>query len=206
MRFKTKAFLVLSMMLLLFPLCSQDLRTLVIEEEEIRLEWERYKISQGIDEDQISQEDLQLYQASLKDGLLIRKVIIQLAENKNLLPSDLEVEQIYESIRSTVPTQEEWKDLLENQYYTEESFRQYLKESEAVERYLDQEIKGTLFVSDHEVEQYYRSHPEEFTREGEQIPFEEIKESLTAFLMAQKSQKAVSDFMDKIRSAVVSTE
>lgn len=197
---------ILALLLILQPLTAQDLRTIVIEENELQMEWERYKVMQGLDESGLTGEEIALYQASVKEGLMIRKVILQLARSKDLVPTDLEVEQIYESIRSSVSTQDEWKNLLEAQFYTEESFRQYLRESEAMERYLDQEVRGSLYVTDQEVRQYYDSHPGEFVENGNKISFEEVEESLTAFIMAQKSRKAVSDFMDRIRSAVVSAE
>ena len=55
----------------------------------------------------------------------------------------------------------------------EQRIRDLARESLRIQAYLNQRFGATLQVSDEEVEQYYRGHPEEFTRNGVLMSFEE---------------------------------
>lgn len=182
---------------------QEDLRTIQIEDEEWAQEWQRVLVMQGKTEGDYSEEELQAFQASVKEGMILRKIMLNLAEMKELIPSDLEVEQIYENMKRRVPDQAEWDRLLSEQFYTEDSFRMYLRESEAIDRLLEEEVLKDLMVSDEEVLDYYGNHPDEFIYEGETLSLEEVKESLTAFLMEQKGHQAISAYMDRLRNAIV---
>lgn len=182
---------------------QEDLRTITIEDEELERESLRALVMLGKSESDYSQEDLLAFQASVKEGLILRKIMMNLAEAKGLIPTDLEVEQRYESIKRSVPDQGEWDRLLEEQFYDEASFRLYLRESDAIDRLLEEEVLNKLLVSDEEVQEYYEKHPEEFLHEGETLSLEDVKESLTAFLMEQKGHQAISAYMDRLRSAII---
>jgi len=185
------------------PLYAEDLKSLTIEEKEWQQEWERVLVLQGLDAESLDQDQLLQFQASVKEGMILRKIMMMLAEEKDLVPSDLEIEQRYEELRSQVPEQEQWDRLLEEQFYTEESFRDYLKESESIDSLLEQEVLKNLIVTDQESRDYYDNHPDEFYNQGEKLEFETVEESLTAFLMEQKAQAAISKYMDKLRSSIV---
>jgi len=190
--------------LLLSTLWGQDnLTSISIEDEEWEQEWQRVLVLQGKNESDYSSEDLQALKASVKEGLILRKVMMNLAEMKELIPSDLEVEQIYENMKRRVPDQNEWDRLLAEQLYDEDSFRLYLRESEAIDRLLEEEVLNDLIVTRKEAQEYFENHPDEFLHNGEPLSFEEVEESLTAFLMEQKGHRAISAYMDRLRNAIV---
>jgi hypothetical protein len=63
--------------------------------------------------------------------------------------------------------------LMQSTGLDEQRLRDLARESLRIQAYLSQRFGANLQVSDEEVEQYYRGHPEEFTRSGTLISYEE---------------------------------
>ncbi len=63
--------------------------------------------------------------------------------------------------------------LMQSTGLDEQRIRDLARESLRIQAYLDQRFGTSVQVSDEEVEQYYRGHPEEFTRNGVLMAFDE---------------------------------
>ncbi|MDA3852059.1 MAG: hypothetical protein PF447_12430 [Spirochaetaceae bacterium] len=181
---------------------AQDLRSFTIEDEELNMEWQRFMVMQGLTEENLSEQERLNYLDSLKESLLIRKIMLALADERSIVVDDTDLEQIYLKIRNQVPTQADWDKLLEQQYYDEVSFRKYLRNSERIDRLLRMEVLEKIELTQQEIQSYYDNHPDEFLNEGETLSFEEVEESLREFLWDQKAQRAVGEYMDKIKAAM----
>ena len=71
-----------------------------------------------------------------------------------------------------------------------EELRRQLRDTLRIEAYLQQRFSAAVQVSDDDVVRYYREHSEEFMRDGQLRPFDEIREIARA--RAIESQRAVS--------------
>jgi peptidyl-prolyl cis-trans isomerase SurA len=73
---------------------------------------------------------------------------------------------------------------------TREELRRHLRDMLRVESYLQQRFSAAVQVSDDDVLRYYREHSEEFMRDGQLRPFDEVREM--ARTRAVESQRAAS--------------
>ncbi len=73
---------------------------------------------------------------------------------------------------------------------TREELRRQLRDALRIESYLQQRFSAAVQVSDDDVVRYYREHSEEFMREGQPRPFDEVRE--VARTRAIESQRAAS--------------
>ncbi len=73
---------------------------------------------------------------------------------------------------------------------TREELRRQLRDALRIESYLQQRFSAAVQVSDDDVVRYYREHSEEFMRDGQPRPFDDVRE--TARTRAIESQRAAS--------------
>ena len=73
---------------------------------------------------------------------------------------------------------------------TREELRRQLRDVLRIDSYLQQRFSATAQVSDDDVVRYYREHSEEFMRDGQVRPFDEVRDLARA--RAIESQRAVS--------------
>ena len=63
--------------------------------------------------------------------------------------------------------------LMQSTGLDEQRLRELARETLRIQAYLNQRFGANVQVSEEEVEQYYRAHPEEFTRSGLLMPFDD---------------------------------
>jgi hypothetical protein len=78
--------------------------------------------------------------------------------------------------------------------------REIARENLRIRGYLDQRFGTTVQVSDEEVDQYYRTHRDEFLRNGELIPFEEAEPIVRGRASAARRQAAINQWMTDLRT------
>ena len=65
--------------------------------------------------------------------------------------------------------------LMQSTGLDEQRIRDIARETLRIQAYLNQRFGATVQVSEGEVEQYYRAHPEEFTRNGQLMSFDDAE-------------------------------
>ena len=82
----------------------------------------------------------------------------------------------------------------------EQRLRDLARESLRIQSYLDERFGISMQVSDQDVEQYYRTHAAEFTRNGLLIPFEEAAPAARTRAAAQRRSDAVGQWLRDLRA------
>jgi len=91
--------------------------------------------------------------------LLIEQVLVkQAAENEGIEVDPAEVDENIEELRSVFKSELSWVSKLENEGFTEESYRKHVERMIASKTYLDRIRADVADVSDTELERYYRDN------------------------------------------------
>lgn len=78
--------------------------------------------------------------------------------------------------------------------------REMARDTLRIQAYLDQRFGTTVQVSAEEVVQYYRAHPEEFTRSGTLMPFEEAEPSARQRAAAARHAATIAQWLRDLRA------
>jgi hypothetical protein len=96
--------------------------------------------------------------------------------------------------------------LMQSTGVDEQRIRDLARESLRIQAYLGQRFGANLQVSDVEVEQYYRAHPEEFTRNGVLISYEEAAAVARERASALRRSALVAQWLRDLRARADVTE
>jgi hypothetical protein len=203
-----KAYFYLCLMLfcLLLPLHSQDyLSRVQVSNEEVETELNRFIIQKQLQDKDYNNEEREQLREDVKDGIIMRKLLLSLAAYREVKLSEKEVDQLESQARGDYPD-EEWDTLLKSQLYTRESFRQVLKETRIIDLILKQEVWDGITVSDEEIQAFYEDQEAQFTSDYGLIPLEDVKDLIKNTIKSRKSQEATSLFMDNLFSQAMFVE
>lgn len=78
--------------------------------------------------------------------------------------------------------------------------REMARETLRIEGYVNQRFGTTMQVSAEEVTQYYRTHPDEFTRNGMLLPFEEAEPIARQRAGAERRAATIAQWMRDLRA------
>ena len=82
---------------------------------------------------------------------------------------------------------------------TREELRRHLRDTLRIEAYLQQRFSTAVQVSDDEVLRYYREHPEDFMRDGQVRPFEEVRETVRTRVIENQLATFVTQWVEGLR-------
>ena len=82
----------------------------------------------------------------------------------------------------------------------EEGIRDIARDNLRIQSYLNQRFGATVQVTEDEVTQYYRIHPDEFTRNGTLAPFAEVQALVRERAGAQRRAAIVAQWMTDLRT------
>ena len=74
------------------------------------------------------------------------------------------------------------------------------RESLRIQGYLNQRFGTTTLLSEEEVLQYYRIHPEEFTQNGRLIPFGEAEPTARQRAAAERRASTIGQWLRDLRN------
>ena len=78
--------------------------------------------------------------------------------------------------------------------------RAIARENLRIQSYLDLRFGTNLQVTDEEVEEYYRTHPEEFTRNGELQPFNQVQSDVRLRASTLRRQGTIDQWLRDLRT------
>jgi hypothetical protein len=96
--------------------------------------------------------------------------------------------------------------LMQSTGLDEQRIRDLARESLRIQAYLSQRFGANLQVSDEEGEQYYRAHPEEFTRNGVLVPYEDAAPVARERASALRRLALVAQWLRDLRARADVTE
>lgn len=82
----------------------------------------------------------------------------------------------------------------------EARIREIARDTLRIQAYLNQRFGTTTQVTDEEVAQYYRVHPEEFTRDGRLAPFVEVESLARQRAAAERRDAAIATWLRDLRA------
>jgi len=122
--------------------------------------YEEYRRGQGINVGARG-DQLQLLirlRREAMDLMVEQELVRQAAEAKGIEVTDAEIDAALAEVRDPFKTPEEFTRRLDNEGYTEDSYREHLRRMIAASKYLDGIRAGVSSVSDAELETYYRDN------------------------------------------------
>ena len=82
---------------------------------------------------------------------------------------------------------------------TREELRRHLRDTLRIESYLQQRFSTAVQVSDDDVVRYYREHPEDFMRDGQLRPFDDVRDIARTRVIENQRAAFVRQWVDGLR-------
>jgi hypothetical protein len=153
---------------------------------------------QGIDITAFDEDTKKQFESSMLDGLISQKVLDQSIKNANITIEDSEVETKFTEVKTQIGGEEQFKSLLVSENLSEKDLKNQIKQGMMQEKYFAQNIDlSTIVVTDEEVKTAF----EEFSKGQEIGTFDENKENLKNYLLEQKKQDLIVNFVDSLRKS-----
>lgn len=93
-----------------------------------------------------------------------------------------------------------WPELTRSTGITDERVRQLARDTLRIQAYLLERFGTAAVVPDEDVEQYYRAHPAEFTRNGRLLPFEDVEAQARQAASAERRRNVIAQWVRDLRT------
>jgi parvulin-like peptidyl-prolyl isomerase len=113
-------------------------------------------------------------------------------------PSNESIEQELQSIRSRFASTDAYNAALTRLGLDDKRVRQTARDSLRIRAYLEQRF-AVPPPGDEELRRYYREHSEEFTKDGQTVPFENARAQIEKTLVTARRQMLVDDWVNGLR-------
>ena len=92
------------------------------------------------------------------DVLISQRLLWQEAKGKDITVTDAEVEQAMAEVKGRFQTEQEFLDRIGESGFTEETYREDLKQQLSVRRFISEDLSKQVTVSDAEIDEFYKSN------------------------------------------------
>jgi len=137
------------------------------------------------------------------DALIERQ--LQLIEVNRYLPpepTDAAIQARLAQVRSRFASDEELDKLLTQYGVTREQLRLRLRDDLRIEGYITQRFDAAAQPSDEEVAQYYQAHQGDYSKDGVQRPYVEVRDEIRARIVRERRAAATQDWVAGLRRRV----
>jgi len=117
-------------------------------------------------------------------------------------PAEAAIQARLAQVRSRVASDDELDKVLTQYGLTREQLRLRLRDDLRIESYIAQRFDAAAQPSDEELVQYYREHESEFTKDGAQRPYVEVRDEIRARLVRERRATAMQDWLASLRRRV----
>jgi parvulin-like peptidyl-prolyl isomerase len=121
----------------------------------------------------IGMEELRTMRKKVLDRLIDGELLYQKASRRGAKVSDADVEEEFETIRGRFKAAEAFQAVLEETGTSEEEFRDQVRRSVVIARFVDREVVGDVEIAEEDVRRYYDQNPTEMVRK-ESVPIRQI--------------------------------
>ncbi|MBI2095435.1 MAG: peptidylprolyl isomerase [Candidatus Omnitrophica bacterium] len=101
------------------------------------------------------------------------KLVLSEAKRKQVIVSDAEVDEMMTDVRNKFPSREVFLEAIEEQGLTEKKLWNRFRDQLMSQKLVAYEVKSKVSVSPGEINQYYKTHTEEFSQ-GERVRLRQI--------------------------------
>lgn len=141
------------------------------------------------------------------DSLIDNVLLKQAVENEDIKLSQKEKDEIYEQQKSSILKQnkmdeKQFLSVLKKQGFENESA--YKKEFSnnpqiKINKLIQEKVLSNIEVSEKEVKEAYEENKDAFAQSGQDVSYEKIKPRLEQMLKKQKQNKAIKNYIEKLR-------
>jgi hypothetical protein len=136
-------------------------------------------------------------QAETLKGLITRRLLVQEARRLRFVEvSDQEINAEIGKFKKRFASDAAFVAFLESQDMTERELARMLGERLLVERFVEKKVGLFVRVDRDEAQSYFDSHPAQF--QGRR--FQDVQQSITAFLMDQKVGRQLDQYVSELRA------
>ncbi|MHB8483625.1 MAG: peptidylprolyl isomerase [Nitrospiria bacterium] len=111
-------------------------------------------------------------------------------------PSDEEIKAKLSEIQKGIGTEEQFKELLTKEGLTMDDVKELITRYFLSKQFIDQRINFFVFVSDNEIESYYKDHLADWNG----APMGDVRSQINTILSEQKRKIKLEDFLVKRRA------
>jgi hypothetical protein len=113
-----------------------------------------------------------------------------------------QVKQAADSIRHSFPSDQAYRQALDDQGMTEEALQNLVKRQIAINRYLERRFRPLVHVSDEEVQHFYEEELLPALRAGNETEpsLEPVRESIRRILAERKFNQRVNEWMEALKT------
>jgi peptidyl-prolyl cis-trans isomerase C len=109
-------------------------------------------------------KELRATRDAVLERLIEQELLYQKASKSEVLVSDKDVEAEFQTMKKGFPTADDFASALQQNGVSEAEFKEQLRRSLIVTRFVDREIVGDLKIADADVRRYYDQNPAEMNR------------------------------------------
>ena len=152
-----------------------------------------------------SEERMGAFVNSVLRQLISTELLFQ--EGQRFPPEGLDnrVQEQYEKLKATFPSEAEFREALEGEGMDEAKLRAQISKGVQIENLIDQKVREGIAVSDEEARAFYEDNKTQFISQeaGQEkaVPFEEIKEKIRIYLQQAAVQEQLTTYVGTLESA-----
>lgn len=132
------------------------------------------------------------------DNLIAEELVLQAAEEAGFSVSQEEIENQISQTRSQFPGDEEFASALEEQGFTEETFRDFIADQLTIQNFLSSEVDlESVSVTDEEVQTVY---DQSFSGSDDAPALEDIRDQIETQILSQKQRQGIDEFIQSLHA------
>jgi hypothetical protein len=138
-------------------------------------------------------------------GAVLEKLIerrLTLAEVDRYAPPEplaAYIEMRVEQLRLPFPSADAFAAVLKQTGLDETQLRRYVRDDLRIEAYVQQRFSSAVQPSEEQILDYYRAHPEAFSRNGVLRPFDDVHDEVRLALVAERRAAAIREWLNTLR-------
>lgn len=160
-----------------------------------------YGMPEGAEEDEETAAMKEMMQEQVLQELITRALLMQQVEDENIQVEESTVEEEFEQFQEEYGGEEAFAELLDQEGYTPENFKEAIAEEMAISQYLDSYVEDTLGSEalepdEEELKSIYNQYKDQM---GEEAPdFEEVKGELKEVFQQEQVQQVTGKLLNEL--------
>lgn len=152
-----------------------------------------------------SDEQMREFVNSVLRQLISTELLFQEGQKFPLEGLDDRVQEQYDKLKATFPSEAEFRVALQGQGMDEAGLRAQISKGVQIENLIDQKVRTGIAVTEEEAKVFYDDNKAQFMsgEDGQEkaVPFEEIKEKIQLYLEQQDVQEQLAGYVGSLESA-----
>lgn len=114
-------------------------------------------------------------------------------------PSDADVNLRLEQVRLSFPSADAFRAVLAQTGLDEAQLRRHVRDDLRIDAYLQQRFGSAVQPSEEQTLDYYRAHPDQFSRAGTLRPYDDAHDDARRALVAERRRALIRDWVAGLR-------